>query len=88
MPKRRALFVAVGLVAAWFVVGGITGPASGKLADVQKNDNASFLPGSAEATKVQNLITRFSTYDLGRLVWWPSRLSRTDAPVESTLVRA
>jgi len=60
---RHLLFVAIGLVVAWFAVGAFTGPASGKLSDVQKNDNASFLPGSAEATKVQELIRKFRSRD-------------------------
>ncbi|TWP44780.1 MMPL family transporter [Lentzea tibetensis] len=48
------------LVVLWLVVGGIGGPLQGQLADVQKNDNASFLPESAEATEVADLQKRFA----------------------------
>ncbi|CAN5221906.1 MMPL family transporter [soil metagenome] len=39
------------MVLVWLVVGGVTGPASGGLSDVQTNDNASFLPSDAESTR-------------------------------------
>jgi RND superfamily putative drug exporter len=46
-------------VVVWLVVGGITGAFPGRLAEVQKNDNASFLPSNAEATEVAQLQRRF-----------------------------
>ncbi len=48
------------LVVVWLAVGGVGGPFAGKLADVAKNDNASFLPESAEATEVEHLQQQFS----------------------------
>ncbi|MDQ3787173.1 MAG: efflux RND transporter permease subunit [Actinomycetota bacterium] len=48
------------LVVVWLAVGGVGGPFAGKLAEVAKNDNASFLPESAEATEVEHLQQRFS----------------------------
>ncbi|MCS7483346.1 MMPL family transporter [Umezawaea endophytica] len=48
------------LVAVWLLVGGIGGPLQGKLSEVQKNDNASFLPASAEATEVADWQKRFA----------------------------
>jgi len=48
------------LVAVWLVIGGFGGPLQGKLSEVQKNDNASFLPASAEATEVIELRKRFA----------------------------
>jgi putative drug exporter of the RND superfamily len=57
---RRLLLVAAGLVVVWLAIGSVAGPASGRLSEVQKNDNASFLPGNAEATRVQDLVTRFA----------------------------
>jgi RND superfamily putative drug exporter len=48
------------LVVVWLAVGGIGGPFAGKLAEVAKNDNASFLPESAEATEVEHLQRQFS----------------------------
>lgn len=48
------------LVAVWLLVGGIGGPLQGKLSEVQKNDNASFLPDAAEATEVAAWQKRFA----------------------------
>ena len=52
-PQRRgwAVFtvVAVGIVV--FLLGGFGGSYQGKLSQVQRNDNAAFLPGSAESTE-------------------------------------
>lgn len=48
------------LVALWLVVGGFGGPLQGRLSEVQRNDNASFLPASAEATEVIELRKRFT----------------------------
>src|SRR5436305_7699565 len=48
------------VIIAWLVGGGALGPLPGKTADVQKNDNSAFLPQSAESTKVQELIPRFT----------------------------
>ncbi|KGI82249.1 membrane protein [Actinopolyspora erythraea] len=48
------------LVIAWLALGGIGGPFAGKLAEVAENDSSTFLPASAEATKVNELQRRFS----------------------------
>jgi len=48
------------LVIVWLGVGAVGGPFAGKLSDVAKNDNASFLPESAEATEVSHLQRQFS----------------------------
>jgi RND superfamily putative drug exporter len=56
---RRWLWPAL-LVLAWLVAGGAIGPFAGQLAEVQKNDNASFLPASAEATRVNELQRAFT----------------------------
>ncbi|HEX2805726.1 MAG TPA: MMPL family transporter [Kineosporiaceae bacterium] len=49
------------LLVAWLAVGGIGGPYSGKLAEVQKNDNSSFLPKTAESSRVAQLQKQFTT---------------------------
>ncbi|MGK5441616.1 MMPL family transporter [Micromonospora sp. URMC 105] len=63
MAGRRgagaATLIAVLVVLGWLVVGGIAGPYSGKLGEVATNDNASFLPAEAEATRAQDLAGRF-----------------------------
>jgi RND superfamily putative drug exporter len=51
---------ALAIVFVWFMIGSIVGPYSGKLSQAQKNDNASFLPASAESTIVNNLQAEFS----------------------------
>jgi putative drug exporter of the RND superfamily len=48
------------LVVVWLGLGAVGGPFTGKLADVATNDNASFLPESAEATEVEHLERQFS----------------------------
>ena len=56
--KRRRLTkgaVVIGLLGiAWFLFGAAGGSYQGKLSSVQKNDNAAYLPASAESTKVDN----------------------------------
>lgn len=57
--RWAAPLIAVAVVLAWLVVGGIAGPYSGRLGDVATNDNASFLPADAEATRAQDLSAGF-----------------------------
>ena len=56
---RRWLVPAL-LVITWLVIGSVAGPYSGRLAEVQENDAATFLPASAESTQVQELQARFN----------------------------
>jgi len=60
--RTRARRVAGPLVVLllWFAVGGVGGPLVGRLSEVQKNDNSSFLPKSAEATEVAAVAKRFT----------------------------
>ncbi|MBL8929133.1 MAG: MMPL family transporter [Kineosporiaceae bacterium] len=48
------------LVLIWLAVGGIGGPYSGKLSQVQKNDTSSFLPADAESSVAAERATRFA----------------------------
>ncbi|GGM56710.1 membrane protein [Longimycelium tulufanense] len=48
------------LLVAWLVLGVFGAPFLSKLSDVQRNDAASFLPASAEATEVSDLQKRFA----------------------------
>jgi RND superfamily putative drug exporter len=57
---RRMWWLPSLLVIVWLGVGAVGGPFAGKLSDVAKNDNASFLPESAEATEVSHLQRQFS----------------------------
>ena len=51
------------MLLAWFGLAGVGGPLVGRLSEVQKNDNASFLPKSAESTEVGRLAAKFSSTD-------------------------
>jgi len=53
---RGVRWVALLMVLAWLVVGGIGGPLVGRLSEVQTNDNANFLPESAESTAVNQFV--------------------------------
>ncbi len=52
-PRRRFRWVLPALLLlGWLALGAVGGPYQGRLAEVQRNDNASFLPADAEATRV------------------------------------
>ena len=73
MPSVRARrrWLALGLFVLWLLVAGFAGPYSGRLADVQTNDNAAFLPKTAESTEVNDLQRRFVDQETtpGIIVW-------------------
>jgi RND superfamily putative drug exporter len=52
------------LLIGWLAVGAIGGPYQGRLSEVQRNDNAAFLPASAEGTQVAEIQKRFAEADL------------------------
>ncbi len=52
-PRKVRLLLPALLVVLWLAIGGIGGPFAGKLSTVATNDSASFLPASAESTRVQ-----------------------------------
>ncbi|MFP5334309.1 MAG: MMPL family transporter [Actinomycetes bacterium] len=61
---RRAVVRGLALVlalVAWLAVAGAGGPLVGRLSEVQNNDNASFLPETAESTAVAELSARFAS---------------------------
>ncbi|MGB6182163.1 MAG: MMPL family transporter [Rhodococcus sp. (in: high G+C Gram-positive bacteria)] len=56
----RRPVISVVVVAVLVFLGGLVGaPFQAKLSEVQKNDNSSYLPGSAESTRVNGEITEF-----------------------------
>ena len=57
---RIATWVAVGIAIAWLLVGSWAGPLAGSLSQVQENDNAAFLPASAESTLVSDEQAQFA----------------------------
>ncbi|MGH1523719.1 MMPL family transporter [Leifsonia sp. L25] len=52
--------VPTALILVWLVLAGIGGPTFGKLSGVSSNDQAAFLPASAESTAVQDWQKRFT----------------------------
>jgi len=64
-PRRRSRgvwrwLIPALVIIAWLMGGGVLGPLSQKTQDVQKNDNSAFLPQSAESTKVQQVLPKFT----------------------------
>src|SRR6478609_12019894 len=55
---RGVRWVALLMVLVWLGVGGIGGPLVGRLSEVQTNDNANFLPASAESTAVSQFVLK------------------------------
>lgn len=54
------IVVPTALILIWLVLAGIGGPTFGKLSGVSSNDQAAFLPASAESTEVQDWQKRFT----------------------------
>ncbi len=57
--RRGRWLLPVLLVVVWLALGSLAGPFAGKLGSVATNDDAAFLPSSAEATRVAHLQERF-----------------------------
>jgi putative drug exporter of the RND superfamily len=59
-PRRsRGVYIVAALAAFWFLFGAAGGSYQGKLSEVQKNDQAAYLPNSAESTKVNDEAQKF-----------------------------
>jgi RND superfamily putative drug exporter len=54
------IVVPIALILIWLVLAGLGGPTFGKLSGVSSNDQAAFLPASAESTEVQDWQKRFT----------------------------
>ncbi|WP_374102698.1 MMPL family transporter [Arthrobacter sp. GN70] len=80
---RRARWVLLSAMALllWLAVGGIGGPTFGKLSEVSSNDQASFLPASAESTEASAWQAKFAaggTVPAVVLLSSPEQLRPTD----------
>ena len=76
---RRALLPAAVLVVSLFVVAPVAGTLGGKLSSVIENDQAAFLPDSAESTRSLELETRFAgAQDIPALIVWERPGGLTD----------
>jgi putative drug exporter of the RND superfamily len=58
--RRLRWLLPAAAVLIWLLIGGPMGSLAGKVGEVQKNDNASFLPETAESTEVLELSKRFA----------------------------
>ncbi len=63
VPFWLRWLIPVLLVLTWLAVAGIGGPTFGRLDEVSSNDQASFLPASAEATAAQDWQSKFRDSD-------------------------
>lgn len=59
LPKFARVILPGALLVIWFAVAAIGGPYFGKIADVASNDQSTFLPASAESTKLNDEIKKF-----------------------------
>ena len=76
---RRTLVPALVLLVSVFVVLPVAGTLSGRLSSVTENDQAAFLPDSAESTRSLALETRFAgAQDIPALVVWERQGGLTD----------
>lgn len=79
---KRALLPGVVLLVGLFLVAPVAGTLSGKLSSVTENDQAAFLPDSAESTRSLDLETRFAgAQDIPALIVW----ERSDGLTEQDL---
>ncbi|MFD0223929.1 MMPL family transporter [Streptomyces hirsutus] len=67
-PRRGRWLVPLVLLIVWLGVGGTLGPYAGKLGEVSTNDQAAFLPQSAESTKVLEVGEAFEEAGAARTV--------------------
>jgi RND superfamily putative drug exporter len=78
--RWRRLTPVLLVVVVWLLAGGLFGPYAGKLTDVATNDQASFLPESAESTKVNELQREFEDdRTVPAIVVWVARDGEVDA---------
>jgi RND superfamily putative drug exporter len=73
----------------WLGLAGVGGPLVGRLSEVQKNDNASFLPKTAESTEVSKLTAKFSSTNALPyfvVIERPTGLKPADAAAVSTFI--
>ncbi|MBD0708747.1 MULTISPECIES: MMPL family transporter [unclassified Streptomyces] len=70
-PRRARWLVPFVLLLVWLGVGGTLGPYAGRLGEVATNDQAAFLPGSAESTRVLDARKAFDQSEtLPAIVVW------------------
>src|SRR4051812_44428505 len=87
---RRALrwLLPALVVLLWLGLGGPLGSFNGKLSSVQENDNAAFLPDSAESTRVTELLRGFDTErSLPVILLWESDRGPLDEAAQAQIAQ-
>jgi len=64
LPRGVPFFAVLAVAVLVLLAGGAGGAFQGKLAEVQKNDNSSYLPASAESTRAGSEAARFNSSQL------------------------
>jgi len=62
-PRPLRVLIPALLILAWLAAASVGGPYFGRISEVSSNDQASYLPASAEATKVSELQPEFASGD-------------------------
>ena len=57
---RKGVWIAIAVAIGWLLISSWAGPLAGQLSQVQENDNAAFLPSSAESTLVTDEQAQFA----------------------------
>ncbi|MGI5484364.1 MMPL family transporter [Streptomyces lavendofoliae] len=87
--RRTRWLVPVVLLLVWLGVGGALGPYAGKLGEVATNDQAAFLPRSAESTKVLDAREAFDQSEtLPAIVVWTADGERVTEAQRAAATRA
>ncbi|MFE8956316.1 MMPL family transporter [Streptomyces althioticus] len=88
-PRRARWLVPLALLIVWLGVGGMLGPYAGKLGEVATNDQASFLPQSAESTQVLDQRKAFDQQEtLPAIVVWTAEGDRITGAQTEAATRA
>ncbi|MGA4967199.1 MMPL family transporter [Streptomyces pseudogriseolus] len=88
-PRRARWLVPLALLIVWLGVGGTLGPYAGKLGEVATNDQASFLPRSAESTRVLDERKAFDQQEtLPAIVVWTADGERISGARTAAATRA
>ncbi|MGW0987254.1 MMPL family transporter [Streptomyces sp. NPDC002486] len=88
-PRRARRLVPLVLLLVWLGVGGTLGPYAGKLGEVATNDQAAFLPRSAESTRVLEARAAFDRAEtVPAIVVWTADGQRFTAERQAEAGRA
>ncbi|MGW5130037.1 MMPL family transporter [Streptomyces sp. NPDC004135] len=88
-PRRARWLVPLVLLLVWLGVGGTLGPYAGKLGEVATNDQAAFLPRSAESTRVLDARAAFDQAEtVPAVVVWTADGQRLTADRQAEATRA